>query len=132
MGFAIKFCGKWGNKKRLGTEMTVVMKSQNNGRLSFLSSFSNLFCVFLLFLLSFFHLSVFCWVHALTIKVDEMLPKLSRNGEENHITDLQCDSQNPHFLFSVLNYSSVISQSRMWGLVGAPLLLESEFRVRIH
>lgn len=99
-----------------------MIKSQNNGRLSFLSSFSNPFCDFLLFL-HFFHLSVFCWVHALTIKVDEMLPKLRRNGEGNQIRDLQRDSQNPHVLFSVLNFSPVISQCRMWGLVGAPLLL---------
>lgn len=65
--------------------MKVVIKQQNNGCLPFLSSFLIWVCDFLFFL-SFFHLSVFCWVHALTIKVGELLPKLSRNGEENQIT----------------------------------------------
>lgn len=65
--------------------MKVVIKQQNNGCLPFLSSFPIWVCV-LLFFLSFFHLSVFCWVYALTIKLGELLPKLSRNGEENQIT----------------------------------------------
>jgi len=76
--------------------MKVVIKRQNNGRLSFPSSFSNLFCDFFLFP-RLFCLSVFCWVHALTIKVDEVIPKLRRNGGESQITDLQRDSQNPDF-----------------------------------
>lgn len=61
------------------------------------------------FVISSFFFPSFCWVHALTIKVDEMLPKLRRNGEENQITDLQHDSQNLHFLFPVLTYFYVIS-----------------------
>lgn len=69
--------------------MKVVLKSQNNGGISFLGSFSNLFCDFLLFLLRFSCLPVFCWVHALPVKVDEVLSKLSRNGEENQVTGLQ-------------------------------------------
>lgn len=39
VGFAIKLCGKWGNKTSLRTEMKVVIKQQNNGCLPFLSSF---------------------------------------------------------------------------------------------
>lgn len=78
--------------------MKVVIEQQNNGCFPFLSSFPIWVCDFLFFL-SFFHLSVFCCLHALTIKVYELLPKLSRNGEENL-----------HSLFPLLN-------SFVWGVV---------------
>lgn len=45
VGFAINFCGKWGNKQRLRTEMKVVIKSQNNVWLWFPGSFSICFVI---------------------------------------------------------------------------------------
>lgn len=38
---------------------------------------------------SFLSPSCFLLVHALAVEVDEVLPKLRRNGEENQATDLQ-------------------------------------------